>query len=300
MGELFARVNGGIDLCYETFGDPDGRPLLMIMGLGGPGLWWDDELCGMLADRGFYAIRFDNRDCGRSTHMTGAARPRIYRAFVGATGSASYTLSDMAADAAGLLDHLSIPAAHVMGASMGGMIAQTLAIEHPDRVLSLTSIMSTTGARLVGYARPRLLPLLARPMPRSRDAYVEETLRMWPLISSPGFPFDEDRIRRRSEATFDRGVDRVGTARQLVAIAASGNRTARLRRLNVPTLVIHGANDPLINVSGGLATAKAVPNAERLIIKGMGHDMPRELWPTLVDGVDRTAKRAEARQPVTA
>jgi pimeloyl-ACP methyl ester carboxylesterase len=296
MSECFARVNG-IDLCYEALGDPGGRPLLLVMGLGGPLIWWDDELCRMLVERGFYVIRYDNRDCGRSTRMGSAPRPRPLRALLGATGSASYTLDDMAADASGLLDHLGLPAAHVMGISMGGMIAQTLAISHPERVLSLTSILSTTGRRTVGWARPRVLPLLARGLPRSRAEYVDEAVRLWRLIRSPGFPFDEERIRRRAEATFDRGIDPVATARQLVAIAASGDRTRALRGLRVPALVIHGASDPLVHVSGGTATARAIPGAELLVIRGMGHDLPPELWPTVVDAVDRVATRAESPAP---
>jgi pimeloyl-ACP methyl ester carboxylesterase len=293
MSERLAHVNG-IQICYETLGDPGGRPLLLVMGLGGPLIWWDDALCRMFVERGFHVIRFDNRDCGRSTRMESAPRPRPLRALLGATSSASYTLDDVAADAAGLLDHLGLPAAHVTGVSMGGMIAQTLAISHPGRVLSLASIMSSTGSRRVGWARPRLLPLLARGLPRTRAEYVAEALRLWRLIGSPGFPFDEERIRRRAEDTFDRGVDPAATARQFVAIAASGNRTAVLRGLRVPAVVIHGADDPLIHVSGGAATARAIPGAELLVIRGMGHDLPAELWPTVVDAVDRTAGRADS------
>ena len=298
MNECFAKVNG-IELCYEALGDSTGRPLLLIMGLGGPLIWWDDGLCDLLVDRGFYVIRYDNRDCGRSTMMNGAVTPSPLRALLGDNRTASYRLDDMAADAAGLLDHLEVPRAHVMGISMGGMIAQTLAIRDPERVLSLTSIMSTTGSRRVGWPRPRVLPVLWRRPPRSREGYVEHALRVWRLIGSPGFPFDERRIRERAGATYDRGIDPRGTARQLVAITASGDRTAKLVKVSAPTLVIHGADDPLVHPSGGIATAKAIPGAELMTIRGMGHDLPPELWPRVVNAVDRNAKRAEADVRVT-
>jgi pimeloyl-ACP methyl ester carboxylesterase len=297
MGECFAKVNG-IELCYETIGDPSGRPLLLIMGLGGPMIWWDDALCDLLVQHGFYAIRYDNRDCGRSTMMKDAVKPSPLRAFVGDNGTASYTLNDMAGDAAGLLDHLELPKAHVMGISMGGAIAQTLAIRKPARVLSMTSIMSTTGSRRVGWPKPRALPLLLRRPPRSRDGYIEHALGIWRVIGSPGFPRDEERIRARAGATYDRGIDPRGTARQLVAIIASGDRTLALRKVSVPTLVVHGADDPLVHPSGGTATARAVKDAQLMLIRGMGHDLPPVLWPRVVNAVDRNAKRAVAAVPV--
>jgi pimeloyl-ACP methyl ester carboxylesterase len=280
MAERFASVNG-VEICHETLGDPGGRPLLLIMGLGGPLIWWDDELCRTFVERGFYVIRYDNRDCGRSTRFP----------------SASYTLGDMASDAAGLLDRLGLPEANVMGISMGGMVAQALASSHPDRVRSLTSIMATTGNPAVGWPTPRVVPAFMRPPASTREEYVEGALRLWRLIGSPGFPLDEQRVRRRATATFDRGIDPGGTARQLMAIAASGDRTGKLRNLRVPTLVVHGADDPLIDVSGGIATAKAIPGAELLVIRGMGHDLPPAVWPTLAEAVDRTAKRGEAHPP---
>jgi pimeloyl-ACP methyl ester carboxylesterase len=297
MGECFAKVNG-IELCYETLGDPAGRPLLLVMGLGGPLIWWDDGLCELLVEHGFYVIRYDNRDCGRSTMMNGAAPPSPLRALLGDSRTASYTLDHMADDAAGLLDHLELPSAHVMGISMGGMIAQTLAFRRPEHVLSVTSIMSTTGSRRVGWPKPRTLPVLWRRPPRSRDGYIEHTLRVWRLIGSPGFPLDEDRIRARAGATYDRGIDPRGTARQLVAITASGDRTARLRKISAPALVIHGADDPLVHVSGGIATAKAIPDAQLMVIRGMGHDLSPALWPRVINAVDRNAKRAEAEAAV--
>jgi pimeloyl-ACP methyl ester carboxylesterase len=293
MSERFARSNG-LEICFETLGDPGGRPLLLVMGLGGPMIWWDAELCAMLVERGFFVIRFDNRDCGRSARIRSAPRPRPVNVLLGDTRSAAYTLTDMAADTAGLLSHLGLPAAHVAGVSLGGMIAQTLAIRHPERVLSLTSIMSTTGSRAVGWPKASVLPVLLQRLPRTRPEYVAEVVRLSRQIGSRAYPVGDERARRRAQATFDRGLNPAGTARQLVAIMASGDRTRALRRVRVPTLVIHGADDPLINVSGGIATAKAIPGAELLVIPGMGHDLPPQLWPTFVDGIDRTARRAEA------
>nr|WP_042179420.1 alpha/beta hydrolase [Kibdelosporangium sp. MJ126-NF4]CEL13811.1 Beta-ketoadipate enol-lactone hydrolase [Kibdelosporangium sp. MJ126-NF4]CTQ88179.1 Beta-ketoadipate enol-lactone hydrolase (EC 3.1.1.24) [Kibdelosporangium sp. MJ126-NF4] len=292
MAELSADING-VRICYETIGDPNGRPLLLVMGLGGPLIWWDDELCGLLADRGFHVIRFDNRDCGRSQPMTG--RTSLARSLL--RQPPPYTLADMAGDAAGLLDHLGIASAHVTGVSLGGMIAQTLAIRYPAKVSSLVSVMSTTGGRLVGWPRPRVLPSMLGPAPRDRDAYVEATLAVFRLIGSPGFDLDEERMRVRARRTFDRGLNRAGTLRQLAAITSAADRTPWLRRLRVPALVIHGKADPLVHVSGGKATARAIPGAELILVPGMGHDLPREVWPTLVDGADRTARRAVRSHP---
>jgi pimeloyl-ACP methyl ester carboxylesterase len=299
MGECLAKVNG-IELCYETIGDPSGRPLLLIMGLGGPLIWWDDGLCDLLVRHGFFVIRYDNRDCGLSTIMKDVAPPAPLKALLGDKNAASYTLDDLAADAASLLGHLELPSAHVMGISMGGMIGQTLAIREPERVLSLTSIMSTTGSRRVGWPKPRALPLLLRRAPRSRDGYIEHALGIWRVIGSPGFPLDEERIRARAGATYDRGIDPRGTARQLVAITASGDRTALLKGVTAPTLVIHGADDPLVHPSGGTATARAIPDAQLMVIRGMGHDLPPVLWPRVVNAVDRNAKRAKSDVSIAA
>ncbi|TCO60971.1 pimeloyl-ACP methyl ester carboxylesterase [Actinocrispum wychmicini] len=282
-----ADVNG-VRICYETIGDPAGRPLLLVMGLGGPLIWWDDQLCRLLADRGFWVIRFDNRDCGRSQSMSG--RASLVGSYLGARPP--YSLADMAGDAAGLLDHLEVGSAHVTGASLGGMIAQTLAIRHPGRVRSLVSVMSTTGGRLVGWPSPRVLPLVLGRGATDRAGYIELATAMFRRIGSPGFPFDEARLRERSGATFDRGVNRAGTLRQLVAVTSASDRTAGLRGLRIPALVVHGKADPLVHVSGGRATARAIPGAELIVVPGMGHDLPREVWPTLVDGISRTADRA--------
>ncbi|MCE7004055.1 alpha/beta fold hydrolase [Kibdelosporangium philippinense] len=290
MAEQNADING-VRICYETIGDPIGQPLLMVMGLSGPMIWWDDELCGLLADRGFYVIRFDNRDCGRSQAMTGRA------SLIGSLlrQPPPYSLNDMADDAAGLLDHLGVESAHVTGVSLGGMIAQTLAIRHPAKVRSLVSVMSTTGNKFVGWPNPRVLPYLLGKAPAGRDGYIEASLATFRVIGSPGFTLDEDRMRVRAARTFDRGINRAGTLRQLEAINAAADRTSRLRRLRIPALVIHGKSDPLVHVSGGKATARAIPDAELILVPGMGHDLPRGVWPTLVDGIDRTAQRVSSR-----
>ncbi|MDH2414948.1 alpha/beta hydrolase [Nocardioides sp. CER19] len=290
--ELFAHVADGVDLCYQTFGSPDGDPLLLVMGLGGPMTWWDERLCGMLADAGFHVIRFDNRDIGRSSRLDGpVSMGRLARAFLGLKVRTTYTLDDMAADAIGLLDHLGIEAAHVWGVSMGGMIAQTMAVTHPERVLSLTSMMSTTGARSVGYQNPSLLPIF---LTRSgdREGYVDASVRTWKIIGSPAYPSDEQDVRRRAEETYDRGISPRGTGRQILAVLTQPNRTRDLARVSVPTLVVHGLADKMVHVSGGRATSLAVPRSELLLIDGLGHDIPEGLWPTLVSAVRRNADRA--------
>jgi pimeloyl-ACP methyl ester carboxylesterase len=280
-----AQANG-IEIAYETVGEPDDPALLLIMGLGTQLLYWREEFCRMLAERGFHVIRFDNRDVGLSTKMEHAPAPDVGAALRGDTGTASYTLDDMADDTAGLLDALGISEAHVVGRSMGGMIAQTLAIRHRDRVRSLVSIMSTTGAPGVGQPRPEVVGpvLLARP-PSEREEYLEDVVGKWRLIASPGYPADESELRELVAAAYDRSYYPIGTGRQFLAIVASGDRTEALRGLDVPTLVIHGADDPLVDASGGRATAEAIPGAELMLVPGMGHDLPRELWPRLVDAI---------------
>ena len=290
MAEQTADANG-IEIAYETIGDPSHRPLLLVMGLGAQLIHWDLELCEQLADRGFWVIRFDNRDSGRSTQVD-APVPDLRRAMLGLRIEAPYRLEDMADDAFGLLDHLGVEAAHVMGASMGGMIAQTMALARPERVLSLTSIMSTTGERRAGRPRLRVWGVLMRQAPRDREAYIESFVKTFRLIGSSGFPRDNDRLRELAAATYDRGHHTAGTGRQLAAILASGDRTARLRSLAVPTTVIHGRDDPLVPFRGGRATAAAIPNARLIAVPGMGHDLPREVWPQLIDAVVETAGRA--------
>lgn len=297
--ERIARANG-IEIAYDTFGDPSNQPLLLIMGLGMQLIHWDPEMCRLLADRGFHVVRFDNRDVGHSTKTKSGPRPRPVSALLGATGSASYTLSDMAADTAGLLDALGAGPAHLVGASLGGMIAQTLAIEHPDRVLSLTSVMSTTGRRRVAVPKPRAMRTLLHPPPPERERYVDHLVRVFRVIGSPAYPADEARLRELAAAGYDRCFYPAGTARQLVAVSASGDRTRALGEVAAPTLVFHGREDPLIPIGAGRATARAIPGAELVEIPGMGHDLPRGVWPELVDAVERNTGRASARHLRTA
>jgi pimeloyl-ACP methyl ester carboxylesterase len=291
--ESIASTNG-VEIAYETFGDPDDPTILLVMGLGVQMLGWDEELCRMLTARGFQVVRFDNRDVGHSTKIEGGPRPDVMAALAGDASSASYRLDDMAADCAGLLDELGVAAAHVVGASQGGMIAQTLAIGRPDRVLSLTSIMSTTGDPSVGQPHPEAIPALLTRPPEGREGFLDFIVGAWRVIGSPGFEVDEQALRARAGASYDRGIYPDGTGRQLLAILASGDRTEALRELDVPAMVIHGIEDPLIDVSGGKATAAAIPGARLELIEGMGHDIPPALWPRLVDLIIENAERAAA------
>jgi pimeloyl-ACP methyl ester carboxylesterase len=266
--------------------------MLLIMGLGVQMLGWDERFCRRLSERGFRVVRFDNRDVGHSTHLHDAPTPNLMAALAGDTSSAAYTLEDMADDAAGLIDHLGAEAAHVVGASLGGMVAQTLAARHPERVLSLASIMSSTGNRTVGQPLDTVLPVLLTPPPADRDAFVENSVRTFRAIGSPGYPIDERGLRALARASYDRSYDPAGVGRQLVAILASGDRTEALRSIEAPTVVIHGEEDPLIQVSGGDATARAIEGAKLVRIPGMGHDLPEALWPTFIDEIAENAARA--------
>jgi pimeloyl-ACP methyl ester carboxylesterase len=286
------RLNvGEVELVYETIGDPADPALLLVMGLGMQLIHWDLEFCEGLAERGFRVIRFDNRDAGLSTKIDAPA-PNVMRAMTGLPIRAPYLLDDMANDSFGLLDQLGIDRAHVTGVSMGGMIAQTMAIRRPERVLSLGSMLSTTGERRVGTPKLRVWSVLMRRAPQHRDAYIEYFVRVFKLIGSPAYPVDEALMRERAAATYDRCHHPAGTARQLAAILASGSRTAALRRLNVPTVVIHGRDDPLVPFRAGQATARAIPGAELVGVPGMGHDLPRELWPRFTDALTKNAERA--------
>jgi pimeloyl-ACP methyl ester carboxylesterase len=292
MSEQLCRISDEIELCYETFGDASDPTALLVMGLATQMIGWPDEFCRQLADRGFHVVRFDNRDAGRSTHVKG--RPPTARELLTRSKKpARYRLSDMAEDAAGLLRELDIAPAHVIGASMGGMIAQTLAARHPDAVLSLTSIMSNTGSLWTGRPGMKVFPLfLSRPA-GGREASVERVMKVFELIGSRGLPKDMDLIRDMAERSYDRDHDPNAPGRQLAAIIASGNRTTELRGITVPTLVIHGTDDRMVGPSGGRATARAIPGAKLLKIRGMGHDLPRAAWPQIIDAIAATAKRAE-------
>jgi pimeloyl-ACP methyl ester carboxylesterase len=290
-GERFARV-GDIELCYETFGDLDSPPVLLVMGLGGQMLLWDEHFCQTLADRGYFVVRFDNRDIGRSTILREARVPTRTQLFLRDRRGAAYALDDMAGDAARLIRELEIGPAHVVGVSMGGMIAQLLAIHHPRQVQSLVSIMSTTGNRAVGQAHPRLWPRMLRRPRRDREGYIRDFVEGYEAIGSTRYPPDPERMRRRGAQCFDRGVHRSGAARQLAAVVTAYDRTPLLSELSLPTTVIHGSADPLVQPSGGRATADAIPGARLVVLDGMGHDLPPQLWPQIVDAIEENAERA--------
>jgi len=291
----------GIRIEYETIGDQRQPPLLLIMGLGAQMIFWDDDFCREIAGRGFHVIRFDNRDCGLSTHFPEMGVPDVVKAVTAALAGekveAPYSLGDMAADTVALLDGLGIPRAHIVGASMGGTIAQTIAINHPARVLSLASIMSTTGNQELPQAKPEALSVLLTPTPSDRAEFVDHMVQSFRTIGSPGFELDEARFRDRVGRAFDRSYDPAGVARQLVAALADGDRKPRLGSVHAPTVVIHGREDPLVPVEAGKDTADAIPGARLVVIDGMGHDLPRGAWPQIIDaiaGVAESAGRAAA------
>src|SRR5262245_13152275 len=296
-----ARVRAnGIELDYDSFGTASGRPLVLIMGLGGQSIMWDDGFCEAIAERGHFVVRFDNRDVGLSTKFDAAGIPNVVelmqQSAAGAKLTVPYTLDDMADDVAGLLDALHLETAHVCGASMGGMIAQTVAIRHGRRLRSLTSIMSSTGNPSLPPAKPEAMAVLMTPPPTDRASSLDAAVRTWRTIGSPGFPFDETKIRARAGRLYDRAFYPQGTARQLAAILAHGSRVEKLRDVSVPTLVIHGAADPLVPLEGGRDTARAIPGAELLVIEGMGHDLPEGAWPQLVGAISEHTAKAEAKR----
>lgn len=289
----------GLRIEYDHFGDRGARPLLLVMGLGGQMVLWEEEFCRALAERGHFVVRFDNRDVGLSSKLDDAGVPDILdlmqRAARGERLEVPYTLDDMADDAAGVLDGLGLESAHVCGASMGGMIAQTLAIRHPQRVRSLTSIMSTTGSPDLPAAAPEAMAVLLGPPPATRAEAIEQHLKTWRVIGSPGYPLDEARTRERGAMLYDRSFHPQGAARQLAAILAHGSRKQALAAVKAPALVIHGAADPLVPLAGGRDTAEAIPGAELRVFEGMGHDLPPALWPQLVEAIAALTERAERR-----
>lgn len=294
----------GIELEYDTTGSPTDAPLLLVAGLAAQMVWWEEDLCEALADRGFYVIRFDNRDCGRSTVLEGVevdVVAEVARIMGGGQGRAPYRLSTLADDAWGLLDALGIDQAHLCGASMGGMVAQEMAIGDPDRVLSLTSIMSMTGDPDVGWPDPQALGAVLEAPRADRDGYVEDVVRASQLVAGEEW-FEEDRVRRRAERYWERGSHPGGAARQIVAILASGSRSEGLRRLDLPAMVIHGDADPLVTLSGGERTAECLRGSELVIFEGVGHDLPSPLWPRVVDAIVSVAARGERerRRPAPA
>jgi pimeloyl-ACP methyl ester carboxylesterase len=286
----------GIEIAYERLGSNDAPAVLLIMGIAAQSIAWPDAFLGALVERGLQVIRFDNRDVGLSTHMTDAPPADLPASLAGDLSSVSYTLSDMAADAVGLLDVLGIGKAHVVGASMGGAVAQTMAIEHPGRVRSLVSMMFTTGSRSVGQSSPDVLrDVFGGPPAVTREDVIQQMLRAVRVIGSPGYPADENEVTARAARGYDRSYDPTGVARQAVATVASGDRTERLRHLDVPTLVIHGLADRMCDVSGGRATAEAIPGAELELIEGMGHDLPPGLRQRLAARIAEFVWRVEGR-----
>jgi pimeloyl-ACP methyl ester carboxylesterase len=289
------RANG-IEIEYEVFGDESARPLLLIMGLGAQMILWDEQFCTGLADRGHYVVRFDNRDVGLSSKLDSEPAPNpmelMQARMDGRDVEVPYTLDDMADDAAGLLDALEVERAHVVGASMGGMIAQVLTLRHAPRVSSLTSIMSSTGNPDLPPAKPEAMAVLMTPVPAEREAAIEQSVRASRVIGSSGFPFDEARVRERAGRTFDRCFYPQGVARQMAAILSSPSRREALAAVSVPSLVIHGDADPLVPVEGGHDTHAALPEAELLLIEGMGHDLPIGAWPRIIAAVSELTEKA--------
>jgi pimeloyl-ACP methyl ester carboxylesterase len=291
MAEAFCSV-GDVELCYETFGSPADPAMLLIMGLGTQMIAWPDEFCAQLADGGFFVIRFDNRDVGRSTQLHHLPVPSVADIAL-RRPAGGYSLSDMATDAIGLLDHLDVDAAHIVGASMGGMIAQLIAIEHPDRALSLASIMSNTGSRLTGQPALRVQPLiLQQPPSDDPQAQRDRLIKLFGIVGSPGFERNDERLLDILYRSQERGGAQGGVARHLAAIVISPNRARALRWVRTPTVVIHGTADKLVRPSGGRATARAIPDAELVLIKGMGHDLPEGAWPQVIAAIVRNAQRA--------
>jgi pimeloyl-ACP methyl ester carboxylesterase len=284
MAAMPIAPSNGIELCYETFGQSDDPTMLLVMGLGSQMIHWPDDFCAALAGRGYQVVRFDNRDMGESTWFDGGDTPGVRAAIGGGDVAVPYVLADMADDAVGLLDHLGADRAHVCGVSMGGMIAQTIAIRHPRRVASLTSVMSTTGDPDVGTPTSEAMSALMAPPAATREAYQDAVVHHAHVWGSPGL-FDAERLRETAGRAWDRGYHPEGTARQLVAVVSSGSRSADLAGLSVPTLVIHGTADTLVQPSGGERTAEVIPDAKLLVVEGMGHDLPPALWPQMIDAV---------------
>lgn len=279
----FAPANG-IQLCYETFGEPSCPTVVLISGLGVQLLGWHEDLCADLAARGLYVIRFDNRDTGLSTHLDSKGTPDLAKLAAG-EGVLPYELVELARDVAGLLDHLGVTQAHVVGASLGAAIAQLTALEFPDRVASLTCVMGTTGEASVSVPTPDALATLLRPSATDRAGYLAGALQSIRCFGSPAYPYDPTVVTERAGKAYDRNHDPAGRARQLAAFMADGDRTARLAAVTCPTLVVHGEADPLIPAPAGVAIARAITGARLVLIPGVGHELPRPIWPILVSGV---------------
>lgn len=293
--EVRTVAANGIEIAYETFGDHTAPPIVLVMGLGTQMLAWPDEMCHGLADAGYHVVRFDNRDVGLSTHLHGVRAPTIAD-MLARRAKPPYTLADMAEDTVALCDALGLQQVHLVGASMGGFIAQTVAVRYPRRLRSLTLIMTSTGSKLVGNPKPALFSRLTRRRVSNDRAQAQAAaLETFRIIGSRGFAFDEDYLADLAGRSYDRAYDPSGYLRQLAAIMAQPNRTEQLRRIPVPALVIHGLHDPLVAPSGGLAAARQLADAKFVGYSGMGHDLPRELWPDFVHEISTLAGRADAR-----
>ncbi len=292
--EQLAPVGDGVEIAFDVRGNPDDPALLLVMGLGSQMIFWEDEFCEMLVARGFRVIRMDNRDSGHSTWLKDAGTPGIVPMMLGVPRGLAYTMSEMALDAIGVLDHLDIDKAHICGCSMGGMIVQTMAIEHPGRILSMCSIMSRTGAYRDALPGARELVALMRAAPDDLEGYLERLEFMSGTIGSPAYRPDPAKIREKGTESWNRGITQAGTARQLHAINCQPNRTKHLRKLDLPALVMHGTADHLIFPRGGRATARAIPGAKLRMYEGMGHDLPEELWPQWAAEIEANAARVVA------
>jgi pimeloyl-ACP methyl ester carboxylesterase len=283
-GEKTAKV-GSVEIAYDTFGNPSSPPMLLIMGLGAQMIRWDDAFCKALAAQGHWVIRFDNRDVGLSSKFDQAGVPDIMSLIQGKKVEVPYKLKDMAADAVGLLDVLGIKSADVVGISMGGMIAQSIAIDYPKRVRTLTSIMSSTGNPKLPQTKPEAMQVLLAPAASNRKEYITNELKAAKVLHGPKYPLNEDYVRNYAERSYDRCYHPQGFPRQLGAILASGSRNEALAKMKIPTLVIHGTADPLVPVEGGKDTAKSIPGAKLLIIEGMGHSLPVEVAPQIIQAI---------------
>jgi pimeloyl-ACP methyl ester carboxylesterase len=285
-------TTNGIQIEYDTFGDSSSPALLLIIGAGGQMIYWEYEFCESLAKKGLFVIRFDNRDSGLSTKFDEAGIPDMMAAMEGKPVAAAYSLDDMAADAVGLLNALGIQKAHICGSSMGGEIAQIISYRYPEHVLSLTSIMSSTGNPELPQMKPEVLAAVFKPVPEEREAYIEHNVNLWRTLWSPGFPFDEKRLRRVLAEGYDRSYYPPGMIRQSLAVLKNGYRKSSIASIKAPTLIIHGDEDPLMSVEGGKELAQLIPGAKLLIINGMGHDMPKEAWTETIDAISENAVQA--------
>jgi pimeloyl-ACP methyl ester carboxylesterase len=288
-------IANDITLEYDTFGSPADRPLLLVMGLGAQLIHWREEFCEQLAGHGHYVIRFDNRDAGLSEKFGHLGRPNVMELVIKAMQDepveAPYSLDDLADDAFGILDELGIDQAHVCGASMGGMVAQAMAIRAPARIRTLTSIMASTGNPELPFSREEALAALLAPAARDREEAIERAFRVSRVLGSPAYPVPEEDLKRRAAEAYDRSFYPEGFARQIAAVAAHGNRRPALEQLDVPAFVVHGSEDPLVPVEGGVDTHEALKRSRLLVLEGMGHDLPEPVWPEVIRGIAELTAR---------